>query len=170
MDLFLLQGFSYWVTLPEGPHGMVEAAARKRRCPAPTRALAGARASGCGTNLTRVGHCQAKSCPGQPGASLAKPLTAGKNREQGAGWPPPCCSLKCFPVPAFGRACPAPSTQHVAAGMKDQHDQHKNGEISKGKKHWDEGCSSLGDPSAPGQQPQRKICSQGPTSLSSGGG
>lgn len=107
------------VTLPEGPHGMVEAAARKRRCPAPTRALAGARASGCGTNLTRVGHCQAKSCPGQPGASLAKPLTAGKNREQGAGWPPPCCSLKCFPVPAFGRACPAPSTQHAAAGLRD---------------------------------------------------
>lgn len=32
------------VTLPEGPHGMVEEATRKRRCPAPTRALPGARA------------------------------------------------------------------------------------------------------------------------------
>lgn len=107
------------VTLPEGPHGMVEAAARRRRCPAPTRALPGAQASGCGTNLTPVGYCQAKSCPGQPRASLAKPLTAGKNREQGAGWPPPCCSLKCFPVPAFGRGCAAPSTQHAAPGLQD---------------------------------------------------
>lgn len=100
------------VTLPEGPHGMVEEAARKRRCPAPSRALPGGRASGYGTNLTRVGHCQAKSCPGQPRASLAKPLTAGKNREQGG--PHPAAASKCFPVPAFGRGCPAPSKQHAA--------------------------------------------------------
>lgn len=116
MDLFLLQGFSYWVTLPEGPHGMVEAAARKRRCPAPTRALAGARASGCGTNLTRVGHCQAKSCPGQPGASLAKPLTAGKNREQGAGVAPTLLQPQMLPSASFWEGLSSP--KHTACSSR----------------------------------------------------
>lgn len=32
----------------------------------------------------------------------------------------------------------AHSMQQPGSGMQDQHDQHKNGEISKGKKHWDE--------------------------------
>lgn len=121
------------VTLPEGPHGMVEAAARKRRCPAPTRALAGARASGCGTNLTRVGHCQAKSCPGQPGASLAKPLTAGKNREQGG--PHPAAASNASQCQLLGGLVQpqAHSMQQPGSGMHDQHDQHNNREISKEK-------------------------------------
>lgn len=107
---------------------------RKRRCPAPTRALPGGRASGCGTNLTRVGQCQAKSCPGQPRASLAKPLTAGKNREQGG--PHPAAASNASQCQLLGGVVQpqAHSKQHPGSRMQDQQDQHENGEISGGKK------------------------------------
>lgn len=147
------------VMLPEGPHGMVEAAARKRRCPAPTRAVPGARASGCRTNLTPVGCCQAQSCPGQPRASLAKPLRAGKNREQGGGHPAASNASQCQLLGGV--------VQPQALSM--QHPGSSISRISKGEKlGWV--IQQLGGSQCHKEQPHRKICSWGSTSLSSGGG
>lgn len=79
-------------------HGLVETAARKRRCPgcpAPKRipAKSPSQPQGGRRNLTPAGCCQAKSHPGQPRARLAKLLAAGNNGETGRehlgpGWSP----------------------------------------------------------------------------------
>lgn len=117
------------VTLPEGPHGMVEEAARKRRCPAPSRALPGGRGSGYRTNLTRVGHCQAKSCPGQPRASLAKPLTAGKNREQGG--PHPAAASNASQCQLLGGVVQPQANSMQHPRLQNEQDQHENGQGKK---------------------------------------
>lgn len=122
----------------EGPHGVVEAAVRKRRCPGcPASQLSPARSPSQQQgsrrnrrNLTLVGCCQAES---QPGASLAKLLAAGNNGEmwRELGQPPTPPPQPCM----FPRASSREGAKGVgtvpssawAPGVQDQSWEHKDG-------------------------------------------
>lgn len=105
------------VTLPEGPHGMGWQQQQEKEVPSthqsparrPSQRLRN-KPHPCGTVPSQELSWPAHGQPGQATHCW---------KEQGAGWPPPCCSLKCFPVPAFGRGCPAPSTQQAAPRLQD---------------------------------------------------